>query len=113
MKQLKNKERVKIYRKVYDMLEGNTIGCLPESMRNWCLKKSGLCELINISTQNRWNFYYGPEDKRYFDNFPEFKLLSPHDQEIAGFWWEEDDRDVRKIAIAFCIAIAENPLYKI
>lgn len=105
---MNKKQRLAIYRKVLAMLEGEHIGCLPETKKDWCVHRAGICELLHIAPMDTWDGTYTTPFDKHLENFPEFLLFKPVQNEDLWFWWIQSDRDARKNAIAFCVAMTKK-----
>lgn len=109
---MNKQQRNEVYRIVYDMLLGTTIGSLTKDRKDWCLNKSGLCELLYIAPQTEWDGYFCPEaigGKPIIKIFPEFARFQPDEVDCPDgvFWWEQSNREARMNAIAFCIVLTD------
>ena len=101
------KERIKYYEKALRLLEGKGIkkNRVRWTTPNWFKNESGICELLGILLNN-----FEKIGRCDIFLFPEFGVFQPTYQEQTEeeelvFWWNEDNRIARVIALTMCIEI--------
>ena len=103
------KERIKYYEKALRLLEGK--GIKKDKVRwvtlNWYKKESGVCELFGLLLSDF------EKVGRDISQFTEFQSFYPTDEERTEegepvFWWKEDNRIARVIALTMCIEMAKG-----
>lgn len=104
------KQRNLLYKKAFAYLIGKR--CMPSTSDRsgyWALNESGLCELLEIAFAGSLCLSESGMNKLK-DDLIEFKLFEPsqEEQECVHFWWKMEDREARKNALCFMIAMTED-----
>lgn len=100
-------ERNKIYRKALRLLNGESNVVDKFTDTHWAQLKSGVCELLYISSMDEWNNMYHPANDfdEWLKHFPEFYKHKP--DEYPLFWWPKMNREIRKQVLAKCIELTD------
>lgn len=99
--------RKEIYTKALENLETGEEMDSFDAM--WAMYRSGLCELISMAEKNITVCRAGKPSKEMV----EFWLFEPTEEEkklegTRAFWWDSDNREVRKIALELMIAMCKK-----
>ena len=102
MAKKKASARKEIYLKALEALENGTAVDNNHSS-NWVKYHSGLCELVAIIEEGKGVYCCHPSE-----SMKEFHLFEPINKDRDhAFWWKENDRESRKMALALMIAMVE------
>lgn len=104
------KERIKYYENALRLLEGKKFKnytLIHWVTPNWFKNESGVCELFGLLHSNFEKI------GRNISQFHEFEIFRPTLEEQAEeqepvFWWEENNRIARVIALTMCIEMAKG-----